>query len=61
MQAGNAGFFKKECNLPIGTSLILAHLAAEIVGMESVGMRSKDTDNRPEMRRCPGPPLKSRV
>jgi hypothetical protein len=35
MQAGNEEFFEKKCNLPIGPSLTLAHLAAEIVSIKS--------------------------
>lgn len=37
--AGDAEFFEKKCNLSIGPSEILADLAAEIVGMEAVGVK----------------------
>jgi len=36
---GDVEFFEKKCNLPIGTSEMLADLANEI--METVGMKSK--------------------
>ena len=39
--AGDAEFFEKKCNLSIGPSEILADLAAEIVGMEAAGVKSK--------------------
>jgi hypothetical protein len=40
-QAGDVGFFKKECNLPIGISGELADLAREIAGGETAGIKSK--------------------
>jgi len=40
-QAGDVGFFKKECNLPIGISGELADLAREIAGGETAGTMSK--------------------
>jgi len=39
--AGDVGFFKSQCGLTAGASNRLADLAAEIVGMETVGMMSK--------------------
>lgn len=39
--AGDTEFFKKECNLTFGVSETLANLAAEVVGMEAVGLKSK--------------------
>jgi hypothetical protein len=40
-QAGDVGFFKKECNLPIGISGELADLAREIAGGETADIKSK--------------------
>jgi hypothetical protein len=34
-------YFREECNLPIGTSEMLADLAKEIAGEETAGMKSK--------------------
>jgi hypothetical protein len=39
--AGDVEFFKKECNLPVGTSAVLANLAMEITGGETAGKKSK--------------------
>jgi hypothetical protein len=39
--AGDAKFFKNECNLPIGTSVMLANLAREITGGENASIKSK--------------------
>ena len=39
--AGDEEFYKKECNLSIGPSETLADLAAEIVGVEATGVKSK--------------------
>jgi hypothetical protein len=41
MLADNVEFFKNECNLPIGPSLVLADLAREIAGVETAGAKSK--------------------
>jgi hypothetical protein len=41
MLADNSEFFQKKCNLSFGVSETLAYLAAEIVGMETAGMKSK--------------------
>jgi hypothetical protein len=38
--AADIKFFKNECNLPIGTSVMLANLAREIAGGENAGMKS---------------------
>jgi hypothetical protein len=40
-QAGDVGFFKNGCNLPIGISDELADLAREITGGENAGIKSK--------------------
>ena len=40
-QAGDVGFFKKECNLPIGISSERADLAKEIAGGKAAGIKSK--------------------
>ena len=39
--AGDEEFFQKKCNLPIGTSVMLAELAREIAGGETAGIKSK--------------------
>jgi hypothetical protein len=39
--AGDMKYFREECNLPIGTSEMLADLAKEIAGAETAGMKSK--------------------
>jgi hypothetical protein len=41
MKADNVEFFKKECNLPIGPSVVLADLAREIAGGETASIKSK--------------------
>ena len=41
MQADNTEFFQEKCNLPFGVSWTLAHLAADIIGMETASMKSK--------------------
>ena len=40
-QAGDVGFFKNGCNLPIGISYELAGLAVEMVGGETTDKKSK--------------------
>jgi len=37
----DAGFFKNECNLPVGISYELADLAMEIAGGETAGKKSE--------------------
>jgi hypothetical protein len=41
MQADNVEFFEKKCNLPIGSSLVLADLARQITEGENAGIISK--------------------
>jgi hypothetical protein len=43
----DAGFFKNECKLPIGTSERLADLAGEIAGVETAGAKSKSLSSIP--------------
>jgi hypothetical protein len=38
--AGDMHFFKNECELPVGTSVVLANLAKEIAEGEAVGVKS---------------------
>jgi len=42
--AGDVQFFKKACNLPIGTSERLADLASEIAGGETAGVVQKGNE-----------------
>ena len=39
--AGDVGFFKDGCNLPIGVSDELADMAREIAGEETAGAKSR--------------------
>jgi hypothetical protein len=39
--AGDVGFFKNECGLPIGVSEDLAYLVMEIEGVDTAGIKSK--------------------
>jgi hypothetical protein len=45
-RAGDVGFFKNECNLPIGISMRLAKLASEL-GKEQDTSTGKSTDHAP--------------
>jgi hypothetical protein len=39
--AGDVKFFEKGCNLPLGTSVMLANLARETVGGETTGIKGR--------------------
>jgi hypothetical protein len=44
MKAGNVEFFEEKCHLPIGTSLVLADLAREIMEGETADMVQKEKE-----------------
>jgi hypothetical protein len=39
--AGDVEFFEKGCNLPLGTSVMLANVAREIAGEETTSIKSR--------------------